>query len=63
MSTRMVIMVERARMERRSLIKEAFSVTIARNMAILLMNVDQRVTQMMLKQRWPEMMMMKAQYC
>jgi hypothetical protein len=59
----MVIMVERARMERRSLIKGAFSVTIAKNMATLLMNVGQRVTLMILKQRWLEMMMMKVQCC
>jgi hypothetical protein len=58
----MVIMVEKARMER-SLIKEAFSVTIAKNMAILLTNVGQRVTLMKLKQRWLEMMMMKVQCC
>jgi hypothetical protein len=63
MVTRMVTMVERVRMVRRSLIKETFSAIIAKNMVILLMNADQRMTLMMLKQKWLEMMMMKGQYC
>jgi hypothetical protein len=63
MATRMVTMVERARMVRRSLIKETFSAIIAKNMVILLMNADQRMTLMMLKQKWLEMMMMKGQCC
>jgi hypothetical protein len=61
--TRVVTMVERVRMVKRSLIREIFSATIAKNMATLLMNADPRMTLMMLKQKWLGMMMMRDLFC